>query len=115
MELENEKISDAATENAEDSAERLTRKCDEVKNACCGFIDRMARDLKECNYNPYIKQTRTYKLEVFRSANETDEPIDVYETTDEKAFSARSLLIAGAATAVMVLVTGGIVKKLLDN
>ncbi|MBQ9774144.1 MAG: hypothetical protein IJW30_05720 [Clostridia bacterium] len=96
------------TENA---AKKMARKCAEAKQACCGSIARVARNLRESNYNPYIKQTRTYKLEIYRNCNE-DEPIDVYETVDEKSFSACALAVATAATAALVIATKCIAKKL---
>ena len=68
--------------------------------------------MKETNYNPYIKQTRTYKLEIFRNCND-EEPIDVYETTDVKSFSAKALAVAGTAAMLLMFATNGVVKKLL--
>ena len=100
-------------ETAEETAtQKLSRKCNEVKAACCGTIDRIARDLKETNFNPYIKQTRTYKLEIYRTCND-EEPIDVYETTDVKSYSARAMVVATAAAAALMFATDRLVKKLL--
>ncbi len=96
----------------ETATEKLSRKFSEVKAACCGTIDRIAHDLKETNYNPYIKQTRTYKLEIFRNCND-EEPIDVYETTDVKSYSAKALVVAGTAAMLLMFATNGIVKKIL--
>ena len=91
---------------------KLARKCAEAKSACKGTVARIARDLKESDYNPYIKQTQTTRLEIYRNCNET-EPIDVYETTDSKQYSARSMAIATAVTAAVVLTAKCIAKKLL--
>ena len=100
-------------ETAEETAtQKLSRKCNEVNAACCGTIDRIARDLKETNFNPYIKQTRTYKLEIYRTCND-EEPIDVYETTDVKSYSARAMVVATAAAAALMFATDRLVKKLL--
>ncbi len=104
-------VEDAETVE-ETAKQRLARKCDAVKCACAGTIERIARDLKETNYNPYFKQTRTYKLEIYRNCNE-EEPIDVYETVDEKAFSARALVAATAASALLMVATKQVVKKIL--
>ena len=58
-------------EEAEESAtEKLCRKCEEVKTACCDTIDRIIYDLKETNFNPYIKQTRITRVEIYRNASE---------------------------------------------
>ncbi len=100
------------TAEEETATQKLSRKCQEAKAACCGTIDRIARDLKETNYNPYIKQTRTYKLEIYRDCND-EEPIDVYETVDTKSFSAKALALATVSAAALVIATNGIVKRII--
>ena len=109
-----EEVAEEATEETveETATQKLSRKCNEVKAACCGTIDRIARDLKETNFNPYIKQTRTYKLGIYRTCND-GEPIDVYETTDVKSYSARAMVVATAAAAALMFATDRLVKKLL--
>lgn len=107
-----EECADAVEETVETAAQKLARKCKEAKDACCGSVARVARTLKECNYNPYIKQTRTYKLEIYRNCNE-EEPVDSYETTDVKSFSACALAVATAATAALVIATKCVAQKLL--
>lgn len=99
-------------EEAESATERLSRKCQEVKAACCDTINRIIYDLKETNYNPYIKQTRITRVEIFRSSAD-EEPIDTFETTDVKSYSAKALAAATAAAALLVVASGGIVKKFL--
>ena len=112
-EVAEEVVEEVVEETAEETAtQKLSRKCNEVKAACCGTIDRIARDLKETNFNPYIKQTRTYKLEIYRTCND-EEPIDVYETTDVKSYSARAMVVATAAAAALMFATDRLVKKLL--
>ena len=107
-----EEVTEEAEEVAETAKEKLLRKCNEVKASCRNTADRIINDLKECDYNPYFKQTRTYKLEIYRNCNE-EEPIDVYETTDVKCFSARALAVASAAAALLAVGTNCLVKKLL--
>ncbi|MBQ8310034.1 MAG: hypothetical protein IJX80_03365 [Clostridia bacterium] len=107
-----EDVVEEVEEAAETAKEKLLRKCNEVKASCRSTADRIVNDLKECDYNPYFKQTRTYKLEVYRNCNE-EEPIDVYETTDVKCFSARALAVAGTAAALLAVATNCVVKKLL--
>lgn len=96
----------------ESATEMLSRKCREVKEACCGTIDRIIYDLRETNYNPYIKQTRINRIEIYRNCNE-EEPIDTFETTDVKSYSAKALAVAGVAAALLVVASNGIVKKFL--
>ena len=108
-----EEEAEEEVEEAEESAtEKLSRKCQEVKSACCSTIDRIIYDLKETNFNPYIKQTRINRIEIFRNCNE-EEPIDTFETTDVKSYSAKALLVASAATALLVAASGKVVKKFL--
>ena len=109
-ETDADEIAEDATE--ESATEKLSRKCQEVKEACCSTIDRIVNDLKETNFNPYIKQTRITRVEIFRNCNE-EQPIDTFETTDVKSYSAKALLVAGAAAALLVVASNGIVKKFL--
>ena len=90
----------------------LSRKCQEVKSVCCDTINRIIYDLKETNYNPYIKQTRITRVEIFRNAND-EEPIDTFENTDVKSYSAKALALASAAAALLVVTSNGIVRKFL--
>ena len=99
-------------EEVEDTTNMIARKCQEIKAACCDTINRIIYDLKETNYNPYIKQTRITRVEIFRTSTD-EEPIDTFETTDVKSYSAKALAAATAATALLVVASGGIVKKFL--
>ena len=109
---EAEACEEAAEEAVETAKAKLARKCCEAKAACCGSIARVARTLKETNYNPYIKQTRSYKVEIYRDCTE-EELVDSYETTDVKSFSACALAVATAATAALVIATKCVAKKLI--
>ena len=100
-------------EEAESATDRLSRKCKEVKAACCETINRIMCDLKETNYNPYIKQTRITRVEIYRSCTD-EEPIDTFEKTDVKSYSAKALLAASAATALLIAVSGKFVKGFLN-
>ncbi len=96
----------------EDETFNLARKCQEVKDACCNTIDRIVYDLKETNFNPFIKQTRINRIEIYRNCNE-EQPIDTFETTDVKSYSAKAFLAASAAAALLVVVSNKVVKKFL--
>ena len=99
-------------EEETEEADLLTRKCQEVKTACCDTIERIMYDLKETNFNPYIKQTRINRVEIFRTCND-EQPIDTFETTDVKSYSAKAFAVATAAAALLVVASNGIVKKFL--
>ena len=113
LELKDKMKAEEVEEEAEESAtEKLCRKCEEVKTACCDTIDRIIYDLKETNFNPYIKQTRITRVEIYRNASE-EQPIDTFETTDTKSYSAKALAVASAAAALLVIASNGIVKRFL--
>ena len=101
-----------AEEAEESTGEILVRKCQEVKDACCNTIDRIICDLKATDYNPYIKQTRTTRIEIFRNSDD-EEPIDTFETTDVKSYSAKALLVATAAAALVVATSGSLIRRIL--
>lgn len=109
-------IADEEVEEAEEAEEStidvLSRKCQEVKDACCNTIDRIICDLKATDYNPYIKQTRITRIEIFRNSDD-EEPIDTFENTDVKSYSAKALLVATAAAALVVATSGSLIKKIL--
>lgn len=108
-----EETAEIETEVEEESAtQKISRKCKEVKAACCNTIDRIVYDLKETNFNPYIKQTRITRVEIYRNCNE-EQPIDTFETTDVKSYSAKALMVAGVATALLVAASGKVVRKFL--
>ncbi len=111
-EIADEDAEEVAEEAEETPTDKISRKCEEVKAACCDTINRIIYDLKETNYNPYIKQTRITRVEIYRNCNE-EQPIDTFETTDVKSYSAKALAVAGAAAALLVVASGGIVKRFL--
>ena len=99
-------------EEEAEEADVLTRKCQEVKTACCDTIERIMYDLKETNFNPYIRQTRINRVEIFRTCND-EQPIDTFETTDVKSYSAKAFAVASAAAALLVVASNGIIRKFL--
>ena len=111
-EAADEEVEEEVEETEESATDKISRKCEEVKAACCNTIDRIVYDLKETNFNPYIKQTRITRVEIFRNCNE-EEPIDTFETTDVKSYSAKAFLVASAATALLVAASGKLVRRFL--
>ena len=99
-------------EEEAEEADVLTRKCQEVKTACCDTIERIMYDLKETNFNPYIRQTRINRVEIFRTCND-EQPIDTFETTDVKSYSAKAFAVASAAAALLVVASNGMIRKFL--
>ncbi len=92
----------------------LQAKCDEIRAACCDTISRVARDLKETNYNPYIRSTKTYRYEIMRKSTD-EEPIDVFEFQRTSGFSLRAMAITTALVAAADLAVGKFIKKKLKK
>ncbi len=112
-----EEEADSETEPEEASAPetpaaKFSRKCAEVKKTCLSTADRILHDLKETNCNPYIRQTRSYKIEVYRNAQE-ETPVDVFEETETRSYSARALALAGGAALVFMCVAKKAIGKML--
>lgn len=108
MNMEAEK--EFVTEEAEaicPCKEKFLQKCGEIHDVWTKTVDRMKKDLDACEGNPYIRETLTYKVEVFR--NPTDkEPIDTFVAEKNRSFSFGTLLLAGGAALIL---TGLLSKK----
>ena len=93
------------------ATDQIAQKCREIKNFCEKAANRLAEDWRETNGNPYIRQTHTTKIEIFRNPND-ETPVDSFQTTDVKSYSLRALAIAAGITAVLFCASGNIVKKM---
>ncbi len=78
----------------EDFAERYQA----AQKACKGTLERLARDLRESNGNPYIRATSTFRYDIYRNANETD-PIDTFVFEKTNGCSFRALILAASLLA----------------
>ena len=85
-----------------------------AKTACVEKTKAVKEKMQEMDYNPHFKQTRVYKLEMFRKAGDT-EPVDTVELTDEKEFSLVSLAAATGAVIALSVTAGILAAKLLDD
>lgn len=94
------------------ATDQIAQKCREIKELCAKTATRLADDWRETNGNPYIRQTRTCKIEIFRNAND-ETPVDTFQMTDVKSYSARALAIATGVAAVIYCASGSLVRKLL--
>ena len=97
-------------EELEAATDQISQKCRELKALCKQTANRIADDWKETNGNPYIRQTNTHKVEIFRNPGD-ETPIDTFQMTDVKSYSFRALAIAAGITAVLVCATGSMMKK----
>ena len=108
--------SEDATEEAveESRKQKLARKCREVKSACQSTAERLAYDWKETNGNPYIKQTCTYQVDIYRSPDD-EEPVDTFRTQRVKGYTARTAAVVGGIGLILMCTAECVVKKLLGK
>ena len=111
---EPETVEEALSEEAieETQKERIMRKCREVKEACSSTASRLVKDWKETAGNPYIKQTCTTRVDIYRNPDD-ETPVDTFSTEYVKGYSARSLAVLGAAALVVSCTVDCIMKKIL--
>lgn len=91
--------------------EKFTRKCQEVKDACDKTVARIVDDWKETAGNPYIRQTNITKIEIFRSP-EDETPVDVFQTTNVRSYSARAMALVGTAALAFTCATKFVAWKI---
>ncbi len=92
--------------------DQIAQKCREIKELCAKTASRLADDWRETNGNPYIRQTRTTKIEIFRTPND-ETPVDTFQTTDVKSYSLRALAIATGIASILFCASGNLVRKFL--
>ena len=85
-------------------------KCDELRSVCRDTVQRISKDLKETNYNPYIRSTTTYRYEILKKSTDA-EPIDVFEFQRTSGYSLRAMAITVALTAAADIAVGKFLKK----
>ena len=105
---------DFAVEDEEQPCDPLQTKCDEVRMACKDVVQRISKDLKETNYNPYIRSTTTYRYEIMKKSTDT-EPIDVFEFQRTSGFSLRAMAITTVLVAAADVAVGKFLKKKLKK
>ncbi|MBQ1230270.1 MAG: hypothetical protein IIX80_04460 [Clostridia bacterium] len=91
--------------------EKFTQKCQEVKDACNKTVARIVDDWKETAGNPYIRQTNITKIEIFRSP-EDETPVDVFQTTNVRSYSARAMALVGTAALAFTCATKFVAWKI---
>lgn len=87
-------VEKAANGIREDFAERYQS----AQKACKTTLERLARDLRESNGNPYIRSTSTFRYDIYRTANDAD-PIDTFVFEKTNGCSLRALLLAASLLA----------------
>jgi hypothetical protein len=92
--------------------DQIAQKCREIKELCAKTANRLADDWRETNGNPYIRQTRTTKIEIFRNPDD-ETPVDTFQTTDVKSYSLRALAIATGIASILFCASGNLVRKFL--
>ena len=92
--------------------DQIAQKCREIKELCAKTASRLADDWRETNGNPYIRQTHTTKIEIFRNPND-ETPVDTFQTTDVKSYSLRALALATGIASILFCASGNLVRKFL--
>ena len=80
--------------------DKFLKKCDEVKSACQKTAERLKNDWNECGANAYIRETTTYKIELYKNREDTT-PVDSYTTVKSNDVSLKMLALVGGATILL--------------
>ena len=110
IDFEIEEKTNRVSEAISQAKDNIQEKCDAAKSACKGLIERLSYDMEQTDYNPYIRSTTTRKIEILRSAEDT-EPVDVFEFEKTAGFSLRAMAITAAVVAVADIAVAKILKK----
>ncbi|MBR2927344.1 MAG: hypothetical protein IKC31_07185 [Clostridia bacterium] len=89
-------------------------KCQEVSDACCDFAQRIKRDWKETNGNPYIKKIDISRVEIYRKPTDTV-PVDIFESRKEHGYTLQSLVLTTAASVLLSCTAKYLVKSMLKK
>lgn len=101
-----ESVDEVLQEQAEHSGkERLIRGYRKIKNACHATANRIKSDWKQNDCGLRLKQTATYRLEVYKSDEDT--PVDRFYTEKTNTCALRTVLIAAAAAVVLMCCLSG--------
>lgn len=73
-------------------------KCGKLKRAC----KRLSDDLRACNGNPYIKDTLSYRVDLYKNPQDS-EPVDHFQMQKSKCCSLRTLGLLASAAVVLIL------------
>ena len=88
----------------------VEQKCRQLKNACAAAMDRLTRDWKTANKNPFLKQSTVCRVDVYRRPMDT-EPMDSFCTEQSHSCTLRALLMMGAAAAAIITLVHCCSKK----
>ena len=117
----NEQITPYFSDDGIQTAERYGPKCHvetgyakdpiSTKQTCESVKKRLRTDWRAIGKNPYIKQTSTLRLDLYRSS-EDEEPIDSFYTESVKSYSLKKMALIGLGAIALVCTTKCILKKL---
>ena len=91
--------------------DKFLKKCNEVKSACQKTADRLKNDWNECGANAYIRETTTYKIELYKNREDTT-PVDSYTTVKSNDVSLKMLALVGGATILLSCCLSSALKHL---
>lgn len=88
---------------------QFTKKCNEVKDTCRQTADRLVVDWKATDGDPYLKYTKSHRLEVYRTPEETV-PVDTFESRFESKGFLRAMLLVSAASVLITCSAKHLIK-----
>ena len=107
-------LTEQTNNQKENAKEMISRKCREVKDACMSTADRLIDDWKKTDGKPYIKQTTTCRLDIYKNPDD-ETPVDTFYTEKVKTCSVRALAIVGTAAFAVMCTAECIAKKLFGK
>ena len=118
----NERITPYFSDDGQQTAEQYGPKChvaietaqeplQSLRQACKSVKKRLRADWRASGKNPYLKQTSTMRLDLYRSHGDV-EPIDSFYTESVKSYSLKTVALIGLGAVVLVCTTKCILKKL---
>ena len=105
-----EEIAGEAVDNGAEIKDRFAEKYREARKTCRSAYERIREDLRQTNWNPYIRVKTTRRYELYRSENDS-EPIDSFVLERSGGCNLRALMITAGILTVLHLTIGGCFKK----
>ena len=84
--------------------------CQTAKKVAKKTVRRIMRDWKACDGKPYIRQTTSHRVDIYKSKKDT-EPIDSFESETVRSYALCSLALLGAGLLFATGMIGRLLKK----
>ena len=87
------------------------QKCNEIYEEWDKTTSRLKKDWVACNGNPYIRETKIHRIEIFRNPNDT-QPVDTFENKKVQGASLSTILMASGVALLLSCIPSKISSKL---